>query len=185
MQSLPLREKQGRRRVGGDGQLQRTVSTKQPSDCLIRDRKRLLPRSPSATTFQKQKKSQQRRDGPRLAGHLVGKPSSRQLSRSAKQPPASLRTPDLNTAVARCEGGRGHKQVKALLCFLASLLIGSGLHRMKLARKLLTGRALLVLAANCWVCFQVWPQGGSRAKRSRTERISQEPTLHSFQTTSS
>lgn len=98
-----------------------------------------------------EKKSQQ--VGPRLTGHLVGKPSPRQLSRSAKQPPASLRAPD--TAKHGCEGGRGHKKVKVLLCFLASLLISSGLNRMKLARKILAARALLVLAANCWLCFLV------------------------------
>lgn len=50
---------------------------------------------------------------------------------------------------------RRRSEVKVLLSFLPSLLIGSGLHRMKLARKLLAARALLVLAANCWVCFQV------------------------------
>lgn len=127
-QFVTLQEKQGRRRVGG--RLQRTVSTKQPSDCLIRDRKRLLPCSPSAATFQEKKKKQP----PSRA--RVGRASPRSSPRRqtkfpsvvTKQPPASLCAPDVNMAVTRCEGGRGHKQVKVLPCFLASLLIGSGLH---------------------------------------------------------
>lgn len=138
-QFVTLEQKQGWRRAGGDGRLQRTVSTKQPSDCLIRDRKRLLPRSPSAATFQKkqqQKKSQQRRAGPRLNGHLLGKPSLRNNRR---------------LHFAAVNGGGATNKSKCCCAFLASLLIGSGLHRMKLARKLLAARAFLVLAANSWV----------------------------------
>lgn len=59
--------------------------------------------------------SRARAGGPRLTGHLVGKPSSRQLSRSAKQPPASLHAPDINASVKG--GGATNKSKCCCVCW--------------------------------------------------------------------